>query len=310
MRTVSLDALTDDVGVAPGAVCTLGVFDGVHRGHRRLLERLVRTARERDAAAVVLTFAVHPVVVVRNLTPRLITSLPHRLRLFEPLGVDVCAVLPFDDAVRALSAEAFARTVFVDRLSASGLVLGPDTRIGRDRQGDLDFLGRFCRTHGMTIEVVDPVEDDGGPVSSTRIRAAITDGDLERASRMLGRPFTLFGTVVRGDERGRKLGFRTANLDLHHEIRPPAGVYAIRARVDGARRDGVLNIGIRPTFGPDGDLTVEAHLFDYDGDLYGRELEVEVVDRLREEMRFDSREELARQIERDCRAARQRLAGG
>ncbi|MFG0320380.1 MAG: riboflavin biosynthesis protein RibF [Planctomycetota bacterium JB042] len=310
MRTVTLDALSDDAGVAPGAVCTLGVFDGVHRGHRRLLERLVRAAREREREAVVLTFAVHPVVVVRNLTPRLITSLPHRLRLFEPLGVDACVVLPFDESVRGLSAEAFARTVFLDGLAAGGLVLGPDTRIGRDRAGDLEFLGAFCDRHGLTFEVVDPVVDDGGPVSSTRIRAAITDGDLERASRMLGRPFTLFGTVVRGEERGRKLGYRTANLDLHHEIRPPAGVYAIRARVDVASRGGVLNIGIRPTFGPDGDLTVEAHLFDYDGDLYGRELEVELVDRLREEMRFESREELARQIERDCRAARERLGGG
>lgn len=308
MRTVRQDALTDGIDVPPGGIATLGVFDGVHLGHRRLLERLVANARARGVPSIVLTFAVHPVVVVRDLTPRLITSLPHRLRLFEPLGVDVCIVLPFDDRVRTLSAEQFARTVFVDGLAAGGLVLGPDTRIGHDRQGDLPFLERFCAEHSMTFEVVEALRHDGGDVSSTRIRAAITDGDLDRASRMLGRPFSLLGTVVRGDGRGRKLGFETANLDLHHEIRPPAGVYAIRARFDGRSADGVMNIGIRPTFGPDGDLTVEAHLFDFHDDLYGHELEVQLVARIREEMRFESREALVERIATDCREARAALA--
>jgi len=307
VRTVQVETLGGVIDVERGGVATLGVFDGVHLGHQLLLRRLTEAARERSSRSTVLTFAVHPVVVVRKLTPRLITSLPHRLRLFEGLGIDTCVVLPFDAAVRELSADAFARSVFLDGLGASGLVLGPDTHVGRDRTGDLAFLRAFADGAGLSVEVVPALEDEGRKISSTRVRAAITDGDLVQASRMLGRPFSLLGTVVRGDGRGRKIGFATANLDLHHEIRPPAGVYAIRAIHGGESSGGVLNIGIRPTFGPDGDLTVEAHLFDFDGDLYGQDLEVVLLERLREEMRFGSRDELARQIELDCAAARRAL---
>jgi riboflavin kinase/FMN adenylyltransferase len=290
-----------------GSIATFGVFDGVHRGHRHLLSRVVAAAREAKAPALVITFAVHPVAVLRGLPPRSITSLPHRLRLFSDLGFDACVVLPFDETVRDLDADTFARRIFVRGLGIRGWVLGPDARIGKDRRGDRAFFERFAAAHGLSLEFVEPFAVAGEPISSTRIRAAITDGDLDRARAMLGREVSLYGTVVAGDGRGAKLGFPTANLDLHHEIRPPLGVYAVRARIDGRQWDGVLNVGIRPTFGPDGDLTVEAHLFDFAGNLYGRDLELVLVKRLRAEKKFGSRDELVAQIARDCEAAKEVL---
>lgn len=302
LRVSSLDSAFD----APrGGVVTLGVFDGVHLGHRHLLARLVKEARARGAPAIALTFAVHPVVVIKGLPPRSITALDHRLRLLSECGLDATVVLPFDEAVRDLSAEAFSQRVFVDALSARALVLGPDARVGKDRKGDLEFLRGFAARHTIDLVVVEPLDLGAERISSTRIRAAIADGDIERVAHMLGRPFALSGTVVKGLGRGRLLGFPTANLDLHHEIRPPLGVYAIHARLpDGRRIPGVLNIGIRPTFGPDGDLTVEAHLFDFAADLYGQEIELELVKRLRAERTFRSREELVEQIALDVAAAR------
>jgi riboflavin kinase / FMN adenylyltransferase len=293
-----------------GGVATLGVFDGVHLGHRHLLERVVARARALGAPALVLTFAVHPVVVLRGLPPRLITSLPHRIRLFAELGIDACVVLPFDATVRDLEADDFAHRVFVAGLAVRALVLGPDAHVGRNRAGDREFFTRFAARNGIEMEFVTPLELNGERISSTRVRAAIGDGDLDRARVMLGRDASLYGTVVRGDGRGRKLGFPTANLDLHHELRPPLGVYAVRVHTAGGAWDGVLNVGIRPTFGPDGDLTVEAHLFDFDGDLYDQDVELVLVARLRAERKFASREELVAQIALDCAAARAALARG
>jgi riboflavin kinase/FMN adenylyltransferase len=308
MKTLQLARLDDPIDLPRHGVATLGVFDGVHLGHRALIGRTVERAREGGVPAIVLTFAAHPVVVLRGLPPRNITSLPHRLRLFAGLGVDACVVLPFDDEVRATSAEDFATTVFERGLGLGALVLGPDARIGRDREGDIAFLSRFLRERGIDVEIVAPLERDGERISSTRVRAAIADGDLDRAARMLGRPVALFGTVVRGLGRGRGLGFPTANLDLHHEIRPPLGVYAVRAKLAEGEVSGVLNIGIRPTFGPDGDLTVEAHFFAFEGDLYGRDVEIELLARLRGEMRFASKDELIAQIARDVEQAKQVLS--
>ena len=308
MRVVQLEDLADTSGLTRGGVATLGVFDGVHLGHQKILSRLIDRSREEQAASIVLTFAVHPVTVLRGLPARLITSLPHRLRLFDKLGVSECIVLPFDDNVRRLEAEQFSRQIFLEALALKGLVLGRDARIGCDGKGDLDFLDQFCRANRIWLEVIEDLRIDDVRVSSTRIRAAIADGDLVRAERMMGREWSMLGKVIRGDERGRNLGFRTANLDLRREIRPPPGVYAGTARVNGTRHACVVNIGIRPTFGPDGDLTVEAHLLDFDSDIYGAELELTLLHRVRAEKRFDSREALIHQIEVDISEARKFLA--
>lgn len=290
-----------------GGAATIGVFDGVHLGHQRILSALCKRARACGGPSVVLTFAVHPVVILRGLEPRLITSLPHRLRLFENHGVDECFVLPFDDDVRRLEAGDFANLVFRQLLDLRALVLGRDARIGRDRGGDVAFVQAFCRHHGIDLDVVDDYVIDGVRVSSSRVRAAIVDGDLERARRMLGRGVSVLGTVIRGDGRGRRIGIPTANLDLHHEIRPPNGVYAAVADVAGTRFPAVLNIGVRPTFAPHGEATVEAHLLGFEGDLYGRDLELVLRKRIRGERRFDSPDQLVAQIQRDIQSARRLL---
>ncbi|MFH0943943.1 MAG: riboflavin biosynthesis protein RibF [Planctomycetota bacterium] len=308
MRVVQVQDLDDTSGLTRGGVATLGVFDGVHLGHQRILSRLIDRSREEQVASIVLTFAVHPVTVLRGLPARLITSLPHRLRLFEKLGVSECVVLPFDDSVRCLEAVEFSRRIFQQALALKGLVLGRDARIGCDGKGNLEFLDQFCRANRIWLEVIEDLRVDDVRVSSTRIRAAIADGDLVRAARMLGREWSMLGTVIRGDERGRKLGFRTANLDLRHEIRPPPGVYAGTVRKNGDQHACVVNVGIRPTFGPDGDLTVEAHLLDFDSDLYGAELELTLLHRVRAEKRFENREALIRQITADIAEARRFLA--
>lgn len=307
MKIARVSRLDEDFGLSRGGVATIGVFDGVHLGHRRILERLVQVAGEESAPAIVLTFAVHPVVVLRGLPTRLITSLHHRLRLFQSASIDECAVLPFDAEISRIPAESFCQQVFVEALALRGLVVGPDARVGAGRGGDVAFLRSFCDRAGIRFEAADDYRFAEARVSSTRIRAAIADGDLVRARRMLGRDWSLLGTVVKGVGRGRKLGFATANLDLHHEIRPPPGVYAVRVQVGEGEHPGVVNIGIRPTFGPDGDLTVEVHLLEYDGDLYGQDLEVFLVKRIRDEMQFSGRDALIRQIQKDVETAREIL---
>jgi riboflavin kinase / FMN adenylyltransferase len=296
-------------------VATLGVFDGVHVGHRYVLDQTVRLARERDGEAVVVTFAEHPRAVIDGRPPQLITSLPHRLRLFERLGIDATLVLDFDAALRDTPAEEFARTVFHDALRAEVVLLGWNGRFGQGGRGDFELLKRVGREFGFEARQAERLLLGGLPVSSTDIRAAILHGDLDRAARMLGRPVAIFGTVIGGDGRGRALGWPTANLDLHHEVRPPRGVYGAEVEWEGIKRFALVNIGVRPTFvksAPEARIAdsweardafdvVEVHLLDFKGDLYGKELEVRFLRRLRDEKRFSGKDELLKQLAEDRR---------
>ena len=292
------------------AVATLGVFDGVHVGHRYVLRECLRLAEERAGESVVVTFRTHPRAVIAGKAPKLITSIEHRLRLFGQLGFDHCLVLEFDEALREIPAKDFAHEVFEEILDAEIVVLGHNCRFGKDQVGSADWLiahaGEFAFEARKALEV----RFGEANISSTAIRAAIESGDLERAASMLGRPFAIYGTVVRGDGRGKAIGVPTANLDLHHELKPPNGVYGVR--IDGdddLRRYGVLNIGVRPTFKTGlPAATVEVHLFDFDGDLYGKDLEVMFVKRLRGEKKFATIEALVAQIEADKQSFRDYLA--
>jgi riboflavin kinase/FMN adenylyltransferase len=302
---------------------TLGVFDGVHLGHRAVLERTAELARARGGDAVVVTFADHPRAVIEGRAPQWIVSLPHRLRLFEAAGVDAAVVLPFDAALRATSAEDFARLVFRDALRADVVLLGCDGRFGRGGEGDFAALRTFGARFGFAALQADRVTLTGEKISSTAIRAAILAGDLERAARMLGRRVSALGTVVRGDGRGRTLGWPTANLDLHHVVRPPRGVYGCEARFDDVRLPALTNIGVRPTFVPaasasaaepawedrDASEKVEVHVLDYAGDLYGKELEIEFLTRIRDERRFAGRDALLARLAEDRREFESFLAG-
>jgi riboflavin kinase/FMN adenylyltransferase len=277
------------------------VFDGVHLGHRAVIAEAASLAAAAGGEAVVVTFDIHPRVVVDGRGPPMLTSLPHRLRLLEAAGAAAAVVLRFDDALRERSAEWFLEEVLVARMGIAGLVLGPDSHFGRDRRGNPELAAAVLGARGIPVRAVPRVVGLRGPVSSTAVREAIVAGDLERAAALLGRPPSLFGTVVRGDGRGRALGFPTANVDAGHEARPPRGVYAGRARLaDGRELPCLVNVGRRPTFAPEGSPdTVEAWIPGFDGDLYGQPLEVSFLHRLRDEMRFDGPEALRAQIGRD-----------
>lgn len=294
-------------------VVTLGVFDGVHRGHRRLLDRAREIAASIGGEVVVVTFHVHPRAVTTGKAPPLVTSLPHRLLLLERAGVDATVVLHFDEALRDLSAEDFVEEILVARIGVRALVLGHDSHFGKDRRGDFELASRLLAPRGIPVERVEPVRmPDGRIVSSSEIRSAVARHELALSEDLLGRPPALFGTVVRGDGRGRTLGFPTANLDLGGELRPSRGVYGASLAIDGRTWPAVVNIGGRPTFHPEGDAadTVEVHVIGFSGDLYGRSLEVRMFGRLRDERRFSGAEELRAQIARDVADCEARFARG
>lgn len=300
-----------EAGRLRGSVATLGVFDGVHIGHRHVLTETVLYGQERRAPSVVVTFGTHPKGVISGTPPQLITSLRRRLGLFAALGLDAALVLEFDETLRATSAEAFAERVFADALDCRLVVLGCDTRFGRGGRGDLALLREVGARRGFEAVNADAVVVGGQKVSSTRIRDAILRGELGDAARMLGRPVSVLGTVVQGDGRGRTLGWPTANLDLHHEVRPPRGVWGVEVMVDGIRRHGLCNIGYRPTFDapPQGDPDawasrdaydrIEVHLLDFSGDLYGKDLEVRFLCRIRDEMKFSGKAALVERLAAD-----------
>jgi len=296
---------------AEGSVVSIGMFDGVHLGHQAILAANVAAARELDAVPTVITLRRHPKKLLLGQAPRTLTTLEHRLELFGRLGIVHTVALTFDEALRELSAETFAKEIAVEGLDVRRFVLGFDSKFGHDREGTPEALQAL----GFEVEVVPKVLVNGRGISSTVIREAVELGDLALARAMLGRPVSVFGKVVHGANRGHEIGFPTANLDLHHELHPPPGVYACRAHhslaAGGTREfDGVANIGYRPTVVAEpADLQVEVHLFDFDGDLYGERIELEFVARLRSEKRFGGIEELAQQIQRDIGRAREILAG-
>jgi len=299
---------------ATGAVVALGVFDGVHLGHRAVLLRTVARARELGVAAAVVTFDVHPDCILAGAKPDFLTSLEHRLRLIAELGVSCTLVLTFDWNLAEMSAQDFARWVFQDAFRARAVVIGRGSRFGRGAEGTPELLALWGRPWGLAVEVVEPVVVAGAPVSSTRIRQTVRRGDLTEAEMLLGRHFSVLGTVVPGEGRGRHLGFRTANLDLHHEACPREGVYVGRAWLDKEAYPAAVSVGRKPTFGREGDTVaepaVEVYLLDFSGDILGRTLEVEFLAWLRDQERFPDGGALAEQMRRDVSAVREFFARG
>lgn len=290
-------------------VLTLGNFDGVHRGHEAIIGRAVAEARSRGATAAVLTFHPHPVAVLapERASPR-IQSLHGRLERFRLLGVDLAVVRRFTPAFAAIGAEAFVTDFLLPRLGVVHVVVGHNVSFGRRREGTVETLRTLGARHGFGVEDVGPVTAGGAEVSSTALRRVLAAGDVAQAAELLGRWHVLRGRVVDGDRRGRTIGFPTANLHLKPGILlPPDGVYAVRARIDGAPRPAVMNVGVRPTFGGLR-RTLEVHVLDFDGDLYGRWLPVELIARLRGEQRFAGIDALRAQIAADVTQARDVLA--
>jgi riboflavin kinase/FMN adenylyltransferase len=293
-------------------VMAIGFFDGVHRGHRRVIGHAVRRARAMGGEAWVLSFERHPLEVLSpGSAPPLLTTNRHKSRLLEPLGVNGCVLMPFDRRIAAVSPEAFVRRLHRDAPALRVICVGEGWRFGRHGAGDTNRLAELARALGIQVKVVPPVNHGVEPISSTRIRRAVLAGRLDRAAALLGRPFSLLGTVVRGRQVGRTLGRPTANLRTANEVLPPPGVYAVRVRLGRRDRLGVANVGTRPTFFPDGraaPVAVELHILDFRGDLYGRELEARFLSRIRGERRFASAAALQRRITRDVAEARLRFA--
>lgn len=289
-------------------IVALGNFDGFHRGHQAVVGRAVERARAEGRPALVATFDPHPVRHFKpDLPPFRLTTLGQRERLFAEAGADAMLVFRFDRDLASVTAEDFVADWLAGRIGAAGVVTGEDFTFGRGRGGNVDVLRDLAARHGMSADAVGPVEADGEPVSSSRIRDALRDGDLATATRLLTRPFAIEGIVEHGDKRGRELGYPTANLSLGKYLRPRFGIYAVRGRLpDGELVDGVANLGVRPTFDPPKEL-LEPYFLDWFGDLYGRRIEVELHAYLRPEQKFDTLDALKAQMREDETAARKAL---
>jgi riboflavin kinase / FMN adenylyltransferase len=303
----SADRTTDP---AKGAVVTVGTFDGVHRGHIEVLNRLDAAAAERGALSVLVTFDPHPLRIVRpEAAPPLLTTPAEKIEILAQTRLDRVVFLHFTPVLAAYEPRQFVEQILIARLGMRHLVIGYDHGFGRGRSGDVDTLRKIAADVGFGMEVVEAVETRGEHVSSSRIRRLLQEGDVREAALALGRAYSLTGTVVRGEGQGRKLGFPTANLGLENadKLIPHEGIYAVRAALRDRFVDGVLHLGPRPTFAgfPP---SIELHLFDFDADLYGERVAVRFVDRIRDIARFDSVDALVRAMERDCDAARRLLA--
>jgi len=300
-------------GRVDGAAVTIGNFDGLHLGHRRLVERTRALARQLGGPSVVLTFEPHPVrVLAPALAPPRIASPPRKRALIEGAGIDVLVEQPFERPFASLSADAFA-ALLLDTLKARAIVVGHDFTYGRARGGDVVALRAACEARGARLEVVPPVTVDGLVASSTKVREFVLAGKVEAAAQLLATPFVLSGPVVRGAGRGRTIGVPTANVAVREELMPALGVYATRVTLpDGTTHVGACNVGLNPTFRTEGasapPVSVEVHLLDWSGDLYDRVIEVAFLARIRAERKFPGVEALVAQIRDDIDAVR-RAAG-
>jgi len=288
-----------------GGIVALGNFDGFHAGHQAVVGRALALAREAGLPALVASFDPHPARLFKSeLPPFALTSIGQRFDLLAKFGIDAAVLIPFDRELAALSAEDFVTQWLVRRMGVTGVVTGGDFTFGSNRSGDTAQLAALGEVHGFTAEVVAPVADGGGTISSTRIRSLLRAADPAGAAQLLTRPFTIRGAVEHGAKLGRTLGFPTANMRLGDYVRPAYGVYAVMVRVPGGKRiKGVANLGIRPMIEPPVEL-LETWLLDWEGDLYGKTLEVELIAYLRPEMKLAGLEALKTQIAADAEAAR------
>lgn len=295
----------------PGSWLTVGVFDGVHRGHQQIIKKLVAGAHENELPAVVLTFDPHPAKVFGRGDIKLLTLPGERARLLGEYGVDVVITQTFDRRLADTTAFDFMKRLKT-RLGLEHLVLGYDSTLGKDREGNAARLTEIGLELGYSVETVSALGDESGVISSTEIRKLVTVGKVEEAARLMGHPYRLQGLVTHGDQRGKTIGFPTANLDYAREkVMPAGGIYACWASLGVEKHMAAVNLGTNPTFTPDKQtLNVEAYLLDFDREIYGEVMLLEFVARLRDELKYDSVEALVRQIEADVKQTREILGTG
>ena len=296
----------------PPVALTVGNFDGIHRGHQAMLQRVLAVARARGLQSCVLTFEPHPREFFKAETaPTRLTSLREKLELLAAHGVARTHVQRFDRRFASLAPEAFVEEILAKRLRASWLLIGEDFRFGAKRAGDVPLLKSFGRRYGYEVEVLAAVARAGVRVSSSAVRAALAAGNLAGAEELLGRPYSISGRVVHGRKLGRELGFATANVQLKHNRPPLTGIYAVRVHgVGTASRPAVASLGVRPTITASGRAVLEVHLFDFSANLYGAHMRVEFLHKIRDEEKYPDLETLRSQIARDCDAARALLLDG
>jgi riboflavin kinase/FMN adenylyltransferase len=301
-------ARTELARVAPGrpTAVTIGVFDGVHRGHQHLVGVLLENARGQGLASVAVTFNPHPRSVLRpGMAITYLTSLEERVEQLQALGLDAVAVLPFTSELAQLSPEDFLR-MLVEELQMKLLIVGPDFALGRNRAGTIGVMRQAGQRLGFRVEVAPLLAEEGEKVGSSAIRQALSEGDLGLVARLLGRAFSLRGPVIEGDRRGRTLGFPTANMAIGVDHALPAyGIYVTRSHLRESTHESCTSIGIRPTFDVEPRPTVETFIIDFDDDVYGQDMRIELLHRLRGEVKFESADELIEQMHRDIRDTRE-----
>lgn len=292
---------------------TIGTFDGVHRGHQKVISRLKEYAKKYNGESVIFTFYPHPRLVTapneRNL--RLLTTLEEKTELFEKNGIDHLIIYPFTKSFSELSYQEFVKDILVEKIGTRCLVVGYDHRFGKNREGGFEYLKECARKHKFDIEKLDALLVDESNVSSTKIRQSLEAGNIERANRYLGYKFTLHGTVVEGQRVGRKMGFPTANIEASdvHKIIPGYGVYAVEIKLGGNKYKGMLNIGTRPTFNNNADnRSIEVHIFDFSGDIYNKEITLIFIGKIRAEQKFSGPEALVEQLKKDKETAMKIIA--
>ena len=296
---------TENANIARPTVLTLGVFDGLHLGHQRIMRKVVERARAIDAVPTAITFDPHPRAVLHpESAPPLLQTLDQRLATLDMLGIRQAILIPFTREFAGQPAEDFLSDIIHDRLQAREVYLGKGFAFGKNRGGNIDLLRKMSRDLGFVAEEVEEVQLRGQRISSSRIRELLDDGRVNLVRRMLGRPYGVEGLVVHGNHRGRTIGFPTANLKPHNRVIPRYGVYATATLLGGEWRRSITNIGIRPTFESDYEPSIETHIFDFDGDLYGDVLRVRFLRRIRDEKKFGGVDELKAQIEIDSQSAR------
>ena len=301
-------SLNDIVEFDRETAVTFGVFDGIHLGHQAVIETLLKRAAHENLMSVLVGFYPHPLAFLApERCPPLLTPLSKRVEILQQFGIDEIIMLSFDAQIASMSPESFVEYVLLEKCRARHVVVGYACQFGKDRAGNAERLVALSQGYPFDVSIVPPTEVDGASVHSTRIREALAQGDLERSLQLLGRPYSLIGNVVHGDGRGRQIGFPTANIETQNQVYPPNGVYAIRAKLEERWLDGVLNIGIRPTFNGV-NIQLEGHFFNFDEIIYGKPIEIFLVEKIRSERKFPNPEFLIQQIQRDIAAATEILA--
>jgi len=301
---------TTNIQGLKNAVVTCGTFDGVHVGHQKILERLKQAATEIDGETVLITYWPHPRLVLPERTKglRLLTTFPEKANLLEKYGIDHLVKIPFTKEFANLSSEEYIKTILYNKINTKKLIIGYDHRFGKNRQGGLEELQKFAPKYGYDLEEIPRQDIDEIGVSSTRIRKALEEENVQVANEYLGRPYSLTGLVIHGNKLGRTIGYPTANIGIKepYKLLPSNGIYAIKISYDFKMYNGMLNIGNRPTVGGN-TRTIEAHIFDFDEDIYGQEITIEFIDHIRNEVKFDGLEGLKTQLQIDEIACREAL---